>query len=113
MTVPPGDKRLPLLIAFAALLLPPTSARAEVDFRRDVLPILSDKCFHCHGPDARARKANLRFDTREGAFRLRKGKAVLVSGDAAASELVRRITSEDADERMPPPESNRSLTPGQ
>src|SRR5262249_17219121 len=75
--------------------------------------ILSDKCFHCHGPDAKARKANLRFDTKEGAFRLRKGKRVIVPGDSAASELVRRITAEDEAERMPPPASNRSLTTNQ
>jgi hypothetical protein len=85
-------------------------AHAAVDFGRDILPILSDKCFHCHGPDAKARKANLRFDTKEGAFRLRKGKPVIIPGDSAASELVRRITVEDEAERMPPPESNRTLS---
>jgi hypothetical protein len=112
MTVLIRDKCRLLLLSFAAVL-PATPARAAVDFGRDVLPILSDKCFHCHGPDARARKANLRFDTKEGAFRLRKGKSVIVPGDSAASELVRRITSDDEGERMPPPESNRTLTPAQ
>jgi hypothetical protein len=98
---------------FAALLGGAAPASAEVDFSRDILPILSDKCYHCHGPDARARKGNLRFDTKEGAFRLRKGKSVIVPGNRGASELVRRITAEDAEERMPPPESNRTLTPKQ
>jgi hypothetical protein len=111
MSVPAGKKRRPLLLAVAVIipLFSAAQVRAEVDFSRDILPILADKCFHCHGPDAKARKANLRFDTKEGAFRLRKGKAVIVPGDSAASELVRRITA-DEDERMPPPESNRSLT---
>jgi hypothetical protein len=86
---------------------------AEVDFGRDVLPVLSDACFHCHGPDAARRKADLRFDSREGAFRLRKGKSVIAPGKSADSELVRRITAQDADERMPPPYSNRRLTPQQ
>jgi hypothetical protein len=112
MSVPARKRlRLPLLAiaVSASLLFAAARVRAEVDFSRDILPILSDKCFPCHGPDAKARKANLRFDTKEGAFRLHKGKAVIVPGDGAASELVRRITA-DEDERMPPPESNRTLT---
>ena len=111
-----SDNSRPLSLAsavFAALLSQANPASAQVDFSRDILPILSDKCFHCHGPDGKARKANLRFDTKEGAFRLRKGKAVIVPGDSAASELVRRITAEDDEERMPPPESNRTLSPRQ
>lgn len=74
----------------ALFLLSARETQAAVDFSRDILPILSDKCFHCHGPDAKTRKANLRFDTKEGAFRLRKGKSVIVPGNSAASELVRR-----------------------
>ncbi len=96
-----------------ALLATVTPAAAEVDFSRDVLPVLSDKCFHCHGPDATARKGGLRLDTKEGAFRVRKGTAVLVPGKSAESELVRRVTSADADDRMPPPDSKRTLTPKQ
>ncbi len=108
----PARKSFPsFLLALVVFvpLFPATPLRAEVDFSRDILPILSDKCFHCHGPDAKARKANLRFDTKEGAFRLRKGKSVIVPGDSAASELIRRITA-DEEERMPPPDSNRTLT---
>jgi hypothetical protein len=101
------------IAALLALLAFLPSAGAAVDFSRDVLPILSDKCFHCHGPDARARKAGLRFDSKEGAFRVRRGKAVIVPGKSAQSKLYRLVSSSDPDERMPPPESNRSLTPQQ
>src|SRR5262249_23041940 len=86
-------------------------ARSGVVFSRDVLPILSDNCFQCHGPDPKARKAPLRLDTPEGA--LRTADPVIVPGKSAASELVRRISTGDPDEVMPPPKSNRKLTPGQ
>jgi hypothetical protein len=99
--------------ALVVLAVAAKPAGADVDFGRDVLPILSDACFHCHGPDAAKRKANLRFDTKQGAFRLRKGKGVIVPGKSDQSELVRRISSQDADEQMPPPDSNRKLTPQQ
>src|SRR5262245_16857132 len=96
--------RLALLLAIA--LLTTEAARAavpdKVDYARDVLPILSDACYHCHGPDEPPRKAQLRFDTKEGAFRLKDGKSVIVPGKAAESELVRRINSKDPDEMMPP-----------
>src|SRR5262245_27780638 len=86
----------PLMIA--ALLAVPAPGRAEpVRFNRDVLPILADKCFACHGPDAAKRKANLRLDREEGARKV-------------LSELVRRVTSNDPDERMPPKTSGRELT---
>jgi hypothetical protein len=86
------------------------AADAPIDFTRDVLPILSDNCFFCHGPDEKARKAKLRLDTKEGAFRLRDGEAVIVPGKSAESELIRRIAAHDADEMMPPPKANRKLT---
>ncbi|MBO0698846.1 MAG: DUF1549 domain-containing protein, partial [Zavarzinella sp.] len=98
------------VLAFALLGLSARAADPPVDFGRDVLPILSENCFFCHGPDAKARKADLRFDTKDGAFRKRDGEAVIVPGKSVESELVRRITAEDADERMPPPKSNRKLT---
>src|SRR6516164_3837113 len=83
----------------------------EINFGRDVLPILSDNCFRCHGPDVNARKAGLRLDTQDGA--LRKTDPVIVPGNSADSELVRRITNKDPDKRMPPPTSGRTLTPRQ
>src|SRR5262245_27709346 len=85
-----------------------TSAAEPVNFGRDVLPILSDNCFRCHGPDANARKAKLRLDTQDGA--LRKDSPIIVAGKSADSELVRRVSSSDASEVMPPPKSNRKLT---
>jgi mono/diheme cytochrome c family protein len=78
-------------------------------FNRDVRPILSDNCYKCHGPDKAQRKAGLRLDDRAAALEA----GAFEPGDAAASELVRRISSADPDERMPPPESNLSLTPEQ
>jgi len=80
-----------------------------VDFRRDVLPILSEKCFSCHGFDAESRQADLRLDTHAGAIGDDGGGAV-VPGEPDESELVSRITSNDPDVRMPPPESGPALT---
>ncbi len=83
-----------------------TAARADapVRFGRDILPILAENCFKCHGPDEKARKAKLRLDTREGALK------VIVPGKSAGSELVRRIHAAPGDGHMPPPRSGRSLT---
>ena len=89
------------------------SAAPPVDFARDVLPILSDKCFHCHGPDPATRRGGYRLDTKDGAFAKKKGEPRLVPGDSAASDLVARVLSADAGDQMPPPDSNRSLTAGQ
>ncbi|NND98474.1 MAG: DUF1549 domain-containing protein, partial [Pirellulaceae bacterium] len=76
-----------------------------VDFNRDVRPILSENCYHCHGPDDAARQADLRLDTEAGAK-----EYAIIAGDADASDLVDRITSDDPDAVMPPPDSERSLT---
>src|SRR5438552_56451 len=86
------------------------AGKGSVGFSRDILPILSDVCFRCHGPDEKARKGKLRLDTREGAFRVKDGKTVIVPGKSVESELFRRITAKDPDDLMPPPESNRQLT---
>ena len=92
-----------LLLAAGLFALPPATGRAEpVRFNRDVLPILADTCFPCHGPDGARRKAGLRLDREEDARRVRDGHAAVVPGKLDASELVRRITSDDPDERMPP-----------
>ena len=83
---------------------------SPVEYDRDVLPVLSDNCYKCHGPDSNARKADLRLDTRDGAFRTKDRKTVIVAGKPADSELVRRITSTDPKEMMPPPRSQRKLS---
>jgi hypothetical protein len=81
-----------------------------VAFNRDIRPILSDKCFACHGFDQKTREADLRLDTREGATESREGGAAIVPGDPETSLLLRRIHSEDPAEVMPPPDTNKRLT---
>lgn len=84
----------------------------SIDFNIHIRPILSDRCFKCHGPDAGQRKANLRLDLREGAVAHLKDDPeafVIVPGDAAKSELYRRIAAHDTAELMPPPRSNLKL----
>ncbi len=100
---------LRLSIASLVLCLTAASLRAEaqrpLSFNRDIRPILSDRCYLCHGPDEGTREADLRLDLRgESAL------AVLSPGKAEASEVVKRIFSTDADEVMPPPESHKALT---
>ncbi|MFP6677216.1 MAG: PSD1 and planctomycete cytochrome C domain-containing protein [Pirellulaceae bacterium] len=94
--------------AFAADAVP--SEDREVRFNRDIRPILADKCFQCHGPDARMRKADLRLDKHDDEGAIRGGASVLSASDIDESELIQRITSSDADERMPPPTATRHLT---
>jgi mono/diheme cytochrome c family protein len=98
----------------SAVLIGTTGARAQekaaqppVSFNRDILPILSNNCFACHGPDEKKRETKFHFDTKEGAF-LKPG--VIEPGNAAESLLVEMITNPDPDERMPPPDSGHSLT---
>src|SRR5690348_11870050 len=79
-------------------------ADVTVEFNRDVRPILSDKCFTCHGPDAAAKKVPFRLDSEAAA------KAVLRTGDSGTSELVRRITATNNALRMPPLYSGLKLT---
>jgi hypothetical protein len=80
-----------------------------IDYARDIRPILSDKCYKCHGPDANARKAKLRLNHRENAFSKRKGNPAIKPGDISHSAIIQRILSTDPDERMPPPDSGLSL----
>lgn len=82
------------------------SAPAEIQFNRDVRPILSDNCFSCHGPDAGHRQADLRLDIREDAI----AGGAIEPGQPDASELVARLISADPDLQMPPPSSNKRLT---
>ena len=98
----------------ATVLLPSLTSQAagrDVSFNREVLPILAANCLSCHGFDAHGRQAGLRLDTAEGAAAaLDSGARAVVPGDAAASELVRRIESSDADEVMPPPDTGHRLS---
>jgi hypothetical protein len=84
----------------------------KLDFNFQVRPILADRCFKCHGPDEKARKAKLRLDLPETAYAFRdkdSGKAAIVPGKPEESELCRRIVATDDDDRMPPPASNLTL----
>lgn len=85
----------------------------EVRFNRDVLPILAENCFSCHGFDSASREADLRLDTAEGVLAGRDGGGVVVPGDPQSSELISRILSSDRDMLMPPPESGKRLTPSE
>lgn len=89
----------------------PATSTHRIDFSRDISPILSDKCFACHGPDAPNNKSELRFDTEAHALAdLGEGRRAIVRGQPKQSELVRRITAEDESIRMPPVYSVHKLT---
>ncbi len=91
-------------------LLTVNSTRGEISFSREVRPILSDKCFACHGPDVKTREAGLRLDTQEGALEEREGVRAFAPGDLAESEAIRRILTEDPGDRMPPEKAHKPLT---
>ena len=100
------------MAAAAATASATTSGR--VQFNRDIRPILSDHCFSCHGPDAQKMKGGLRLDVREAALGPAKsGKKAILPRDAAGSELVHRLLTDDVDELMPPPEAHKPLKPEQ
>ncbi|MDQ3439311.1 MAG: PSD1 and planctomycete cytochrome C domain-containing protein, partial [Planctomycetota bacterium] len=104
------------LCASALAAAPAPATQPLVDFAKDVQPILSENCYFCHGPDAGHRKADLRLDLldpKEGPTAKREGYAILVPGKPADSEMILRLTNEDEAEKMPPPKSNRKLTPKQ
>ncbi|MDB4472188.1 DUF1549 domain-containing protein, partial [Akkermansiaceae bacterium] len=97
-----------VLILGSALIL---NGSEVLSFNQDIRPILSDKCFACHGMDEDSREAKLRLDTPEGAFRKkRRGKSALVAGKPDESESWLRIISNDEDEMMPPPDSHKALS---
>ncbi|MEO0338095.1 MAG: PSD1 and planctomycete cytochrome C domain-containing protein [Bacteroidota bacterium] len=101
------------LISYACQREVDLAFAGKVDFNQHIRPILSDKCFACHGPDANKRESGLRFDTKEGAFAALKdspGEYAIVPGDVEKSALWHRIHSTDPTEVMPPPESNLSLS---
>src|SRR5215211_8787427 len=106
-----------IALVVAACLVPVRAdepRREKLQFNRDVRPILSDNCFACHGPDENKRKAKLRLDVKDDAFKPTKsGNFAIVPGDVSKSKLVERISTKDPDEVMPPPKSGKKLTPQQ
>ena len=105
-----SNLRLAIRLFLAMALLSPSRSSA-VDFNRDVRPILSDRCFKCHGFDAGTRKAKLRLDVREEAMKPAKsGASPIIPGTSAKSEVVLRITSTDPDEVMPPAKDHAPLS---
>jgi len=109
-----------MAIVVALVLGPATglaaSAAGAIDFNRDVRRVLSENCFSCHGPDAKARAGGgkpVRLDLAESALAERKGHRALVPGKPDESEVIRRIASDDPDFKMPPPDSGKKLAPEQ
>ena len=102
---------VPAILALGAVSVSVSATAAErAQFNRDIRPILSDRCFHCHGPDEQERKADLRLDQaggEQGAFRTHKDVTAIAPGSLENSELWHRITSDDEDEAMPPPDSHK------
>jgi len=92
------------------LLLGRVAAGQEVDFDRDVRPILSNTCYTCHGPDSNKRQADLRFDVEASVFADRDGSPILVRGKPDDSDLIKRILTDDEDLVMPPPDQKQQLS---
>jgi len=104
--------RFTLIGGLLSVLALPAPAE-PISFGRDIRPILSSKCFKCHGPDEASRQAGLRLDTFEGAtMALKSGAPALVAGDASQGSLFARITTHDEVDRMPPPEMGPPLDEG-
>lgn len=95
-----------LAICFVTLAVPCALADEPLQFNRDIRPILSEHCYHCHGNDAKNRMADLRLDEREAAIEA----GAITPGEADSSELVARLMSDDPSTVMPPPDSNKDLT---
>src|SRR5438094_559648 len=120
--------QITFLVAGLLLLLPPEKVAAaakndpkpkarissrpdEVLYNRDIRPILSDQCYACHGPDEKKRKAKLRLDLKDEAFKEAKsGGFAIVPGDLDKSLLLKRITDKDPETIMPPPETGKKMT---
>ncbi len=96
-----------ILAAGACLIATGDAVHAQsIDFNRDIRPILSENCFYCHGQDGNKRQADLRLDQRDAAIQA----GAIAPGDITKSTLVARIRSDDPEQMMPPPKSNRRLT---
>src|SRR5262249_16487226 len=99
----PTAMRILPLVAGVVLFAAPTAVAAPVDFNKDIRRILADRCYACHGPDEKARKAKLRLDVRDEAVKL----GVFVPGKPEASELLKRVSSHDPELQMPPAKSKK------
>ncbi len=108
MSIP--QRMFPVLVTLALLRCSGLGAE-KVDFNYEIRPLISSKCYQCHGPDEKARKAKLRLDVREEALKEHESGRAIVPGDPKASELMARIASKDPDEVMPPPKEEHALTP--
>ncbi len=98
------------LLVFAATCSV-SAADDDINFSRDILPLLSDNCFKCHGPDEANRESDLRLDRHETAIaKLDSGQTAVVAGKSSQSELFKRIATTDSDLKMPPPDSGKKLT---
>ncbi|MBI1313718.1 DUF1553 domain-containing protein [bacterium] len=102
-----------MLFALSVLVMPVAVASAadapRVSFEKDIRPLLSDRCFHCHGPDEKTREASLRLDRRDAALASHDGETAIVPGKPEASGVWQRISSDDPDLKMPPPDSGKTL----
>lgn len=102
------------LVYFGLTAFPLLAQAARVDFNRDIQPVMADTCFRCHGFDEKARKAGLRLDVRTEALRPAKSGAIpIVPGQPQASEIIRRLFTDDADDLMPPASIHKPLTTAQ
>ena len=114
-------RRLLLLTGLTASFLSPVftvatkAADAEkIDYNRDIRPLLSNTCYTCHGPDSKQRQSGLRLDERKSAISLLESKThAIVPGNREKSELWKRLTAKDPDDRMPPADSGKKITPEQ
>ena len=103
--------RTRLYVCAVAIVLPGAClAESPVDFDRDIKPILSDNCYHCHGPDAESREAELRVDQKDSVLSQRDDYWIVQPGRPDESELIARLTADDPDERMPPADSGKEMT---
>ena len=106
-------KFLAIILTAALYLKVPGVLLAEIDFNKDIKPILSENCYYCHGPDENKRKAKLRLDDFKDATAEKNGSIAIVPNNPEESELYHRIISDDPDEVMPPPEAKIKLTEDQ
>ena len=100
------------VVAWGCLLLclaSPAVGAGSISYNRDIRPILSDDCFHCHGPDQKTRKGKFRLDVREDAV----AKGAIVPGKPGESGIIQRLLTKDPEELMPPPEAHKTVTSAQ